>query len=75
METNMLVALLERIKDGRGDSVLYDQFQRLIDFNRGKGFCGLINMPGPPLISAQRLFRGDFDHHLKYGTCALNHQA
>jgi NADH-quinone oxidoreductase subunit F len=69
METNMLTALLERIQQGKGEAALFDQCQKLLDFNRGKGYCALINMPGPPVMSAIHLFRSDFDHHLQHGTC------
>ena len=69
METSMLFAMLERIQQGKGDAALFDQFQKLIDFNRGKGDCALIHMPGPPVLSALRLFREDFDHHIQYANC------
>lgn len=69
METNTLVALLQRVQKGQGDKVLLDQFSKVLEFNRGKGFCALINMPGPPILSAIRLFRTDFDSHLTTGTC------
>jgi NADH-quinone oxidoreductase subunit F len=69
METNMLAALLERIQQGKGDVSLFDQCQKILDFNRGKGYCALINMPGPPVMSAIKLFRADFEHHLQHGRC------
>ena len=69
METSMLATMLERIYQGTGNSALFDQFQKILDFNRGKGYCALINMPGPPVLSALRLFRTDFDHHIQHGTC------
>jgi NADH-quinone oxidoreductase subunit F len=69
METSMLSTMLERIQNGKGDPALFDQFQKLIDFNRGKGYCALIIMPGPPILSALHLFREDFDHHIQYATC------
>ena len=69
METSMLTAVLDRIRQGQGDQNLYEQFPKIIDFNRGKGYCALINMPGPPLLSALRLFGEDFDHHLEHGSC------
>jgi NADH-quinone oxidoreductase subunit F len=69
METSMLVALLERIQQGRGDATLLGQCEKLINFNRGKGYCALINMPGPPLLSAMRLFGGDFERHIRHGQC------
>jgi NADH-quinone oxidoreductase subunit F len=70
METSMLSTLLEKIQQGKGDAALFNQFEKILDFNRGKGYCALINMPGPPIISAIRLFREDFDHHLRRGTCS-----
>ena len=69
METSMLSTMLERIQQGKGDPALFDQFQKIIDFNRGKGYCALVNMPGLPIMSALRLFREDFDHHIERGTC------
>jgi hypothetical protein len=41
----------------------------VIAFNKGKGFCALIHMPGPPIESALRLFRPDFESHLVQGRC------
>ena len=52
METSMLSTMLERIHSGKGDAALLDQFQKIIDFNRGKGYCALIHMPGPPIMPA-----------------------
>jgi NADH-quinone oxidoreductase subunit F len=69
METNMLAMLLERAQQGKGDASLFDQCLKVLDFNRGKGYCALINMPGPPVLSAIRLFRSDFDYHLQHGSC------
>jgi NADH-quinone oxidoreductase subunit F len=69
METNMLVTMLERVQHGNGDPGLFDQCQKVLDFNRGKGYCALINMPGPPVMSAIRLFRTDFEYHLQHGRC------
>ena len=60
METSMLAAILERIRQGKAGTALFDQFQKILDFNRGKGYCALINMPGPPILSALRLFPSDF---------------
>jgi NADH-quinone oxidoreductase subunit F len=71
METSMLSVMLERIHQGKADAALYDQFQKIIDFNRGKGYCALINMPGPPITSALRLFRDEFDNHLRHAACRL----
>jgi len=65
----MLATMLERIREGKSNPALFDQFQKILDFNRGKGFCALINMPGPPILSALRLFREEFEEHAHTGTC------
>jgi NADH-quinone oxidoreductase subunit F len=69
METSMISAILERIQQGRGDPALFDQFQKIVDFNRDKGYCALVNMPGRPVLSALGLFRDDFDHHIRHAAC------
>jgi NADH-quinone oxidoreductase subunit F len=69
METSMLSTMLDRISEAKGDAALFDQFQKIVDFNRGKGYCALINMPGPPILSALRLFRDEFEFHLRNGRC------
>ena len=69
METSMLAAALERIQQGTALPALFDQFQKIIDFNRSKGYCALVNMPGPPILSALQLFRSDFEHHIQWGSC------
>ncbi len=60
METNMLVALLKKVQQGGGNDAIVEQLEKVITFNRGKGFCSLINMPGPPIESAVRLFPEEF---------------
>ena len=71
METNMLAAILKKVQQGQGGQPLLEQFSKVIDFNRGKGFCNLINMPGPPIESALKLFRSDFEFHLANGRCPV----
>jgi NADH-quinone oxidoreductase subunit F len=68
METNTLAMLLKKIQQGQGSAPMLDQFGKVIAFNKGKGFCSLINMPGPPIESAAKLFRADFEAHLA-GKC------
>lgn len=60
METNMLVAMLKKVQAGEGNDALVEQFGKVLAFNKGKGFCSLINMPGPPIESAVRLFPEEF---------------
>ncbi len=69
METNMLAAMLKKVQQGQTGPAILEQFSKVISFNKGKGFCNLINMPGPPIESALRLFRSDFEFHLAHGRC------
>ncbi|HTM08427.1 MAG TPA: NADH-ubiquinone oxidoreductase-F iron-sulfur binding region domain-containing protein [Verrucomicrobiae bacterium] len=71
METNTLAMLLKKIQQGQGSAPMLEQFGKVIAFNKGKGFCSLINMPGPPIESAVKLFRSDFEAHLA-GKCPGN---
>jgi NADH-quinone oxidoreductase subunit F len=69
METAMLANTLDKARQGQVGKQALDQLPRVLDFNKGKGFCSLIGMPGPPILSAIRLFPEDFEAHLKTGTC------
>jgi NADH-quinone oxidoreductase subunit F len=60
METKSLAMLMKRIQQRQGNAAMLEQFGKLLAFNKGKGFCNLIAMPGPPIESALKLFPGDF---------------
>jgi NADH-quinone oxidoreductase subunit F len=70
METNTLTMLLKKVQQGQGGQAVLDQCSKVLAFNKGKGFCNLIAMPGPPIESAIKLFPGDFEAHLTTGKCA-----
>jgi NADH-quinone oxidoreductase subunit F len=72
METNTLTMLLKKVQQGQGGQGALDQCGKVLAFNKGKGFCNLIAMPGPPIESAIKLFPGDFEAHLATGKCPAN---
>jgi NADH:ubiquinone oxidoreductase subunit F (NADH-binding) len=72
METNTLTALLKKVQQGQGGRPILEQFGKVLAFNKGKGFCNLIAMPGPPIESALKLFPRDFEAHLASGQCPAN---
>lgn len=72
METNTLTALLKKVQQGQGGQPILEQFSKVLAFNKGKGFCNLIAMPGPPIESALKLFPADFEAHLATGKCPAN---
>jgi NADH-quinone oxidoreductase subunit F len=69
METKALAMTLDKARQGQLPAAGLEQIPRLLQFNKGKGLCSLINMPGPPLLSALQLFRADFDAHIATGKC------
>ena len=69
METGVLKAILEKVKMGEGSSDLLPQVEKVVAFSKGKGLCSFIGMPGPPILSALRLFPEDFDAHLRDKRC------
>jgi len=69
METNTLTSLIKKVQAGQGGQPILEQFGKVLAFNKGKGFCNLIAMPGPPIESALKLFPGDFEAHLATGKC------
>jgi NADH:ubiquinone oxidoreductase subunit F (NADH-binding) len=71
METNTLTSLLKKVQQGQGGQPILEQFGKILAFNKGKGFCNLIAMPGPPIESALKLFPEDFQAHLATGKCPL----
>jgi NADH-quinone oxidoreductase subunit F len=72
METNTLTMLLKKAQQGQGGQAVLDQCGKVLAFNKGKGFCNLIAMPGPPIESALQLFPEDFAAHLATGKCPAN---
>ena len=72
METSTLSMMMKKVQQGQGGQPILEQFGKILAFNRGKGFCSLIAMPGPPIESALKLFPDDFEAHLTTGKCPAN---
>ena len=72
METSTLTMMLKKVQAGQGGQPILEQFGKILAFNKGKGFCSLIGMPGPPIESALKLFPADFAAHLTTGKCPEN---
>jgi NADH-quinone oxidoreductase subunit F len=59
METNQFVHILKGVQAGKGPGY-EDKLRKLAAFARKKGFCSLIEMAAAPVLSAVRVFEGDF---------------
>jgi NADH:ubiquinone oxidoreductase subunit F (NADH-binding) len=69
METSTLARIISQVQKGSGTPQLLEQIPKLGAFAKGKGFCSLISMPIPPLVSALRLFPEDFSYHIEHHAC------
>jgi NADH-quinone oxidoreductase subunit F len=69
METGMLKAILDKVQKGEGNAEQIAQLEKVVAFAKGKGLCGFIHMPGPPILSAVRHFPQDFQSHIQDKRC------
>ncbi len=68
METNTIAAVFTQVQAGT-EADYRTAVERVAEFTRGKGRCGLIGMAAAPALSALRLFPEDFAHHAAHGKC------
>lgn len=69
METGMLRNILEKVQRGEGTAELLPHVEKVVSFAKDKGLCSFIGMPGPPILSALRLFPEDFQAHVQLKRC------
>ena len=69
METKAIATTLDKVRQAQAPAAALETIPKLLAFNKGKGYCSLISMPGPPILSAMQLFRDDFDAHIAAGKC------
>ncbi len=69
METNAFVTILKKIQAGEADPAMLQQIEKVANFSRGKGDCGLIHMAATPVLSALKYFLDDFEAHLDGKSC------
>jgi NADH-quinone oxidoreductase subunit F len=70
METGLLVRIIGQVRSGSATEALLDKLPEVVDFANGQGgICSFISMPILPVKTALGLFRDDFEHHLRTGTC------
>lgn len=60
MQTQMLHRIMQQTLAGEGSEKLLAQASTVIRASAEKGICGLIRMPGPPVLSALKKFRPEF---------------
>jgi NADH-quinone oxidoreductase subunit F len=69
--TGWLTKLLGRIEAGGGEMADFDVLDRIPNLMAGHTICALADGAVPALQSALKLFRGEFEQHIKEGRCPL----
>lgn len=69
METNTFAMVLKQLKNGQAGTNFVTQIEKTAAFAHGKGVCSLTNMAAAPVLAAVKLFKEDFDYHVRHGRC------
>ena len=70
METNTIAMALRQLSSGSGGRKSLQQIEKVTQYAQGKGKCSLLNMAAAPVLSAMRLFEGDFNQHIQRRSCS-----
>jgi len=69
--TYWLTEILERLEHGKGRQQDIDLLVDICDNISGKSFCPLGDAATSPIVSGIRLFREEFEYHVKHGHCKV----
>jgi NADH-quinone oxidoreductase subunit F len=72
--TYWLTEILERIEHGRGKMSDIDLLMDICDNISGKSFCPLGDAATGSITSSIRLFREEYEYHVRNGHCMVGHQ-
>jgi NADH:ubiquinone oxidoreductase subunit F (NADH-binding) len=71
METNTFNSIINQVCQGHGSWNLLDKIDTILDMVQGKGICGLIKMPVPPVKTGMELFHDEFASHIDEKNCPV----
>lgn len=69
METNTFGRIINQVCQGHGSWNLLDKVDSILEMVQGKGMCGLIKMPVPPVKTGIELFHDEFSRHIDEKNC------
>jgi NADH:ubiquinone oxidoreductase subunit F (NADH-binding) len=65
-----MLGILERLEGGRGQAGDIARLEELANGIRGRTFCPMGDAAVSPILSGLRLFRAEYDYHIKHKHCA-----
>ncbi|MGB9880102.1 MAG: NADH-ubiquinone oxidoreductase-F iron-sulfur binding region domain-containing protein, partial [Anaerolineae bacterium] len=69
--TQRMLALLEDLEHGRGKAEDIDRLEEIASKMRGLTFCPMGDAAANPILSSLKLFRDEYEYHVKYKRCAV----
>jgi NADH-quinone oxidoreductase subunit F len=73
--TYWLTEILERLEHGHGKTQDIDKLADICSNISGKSFCPLGDAATSSIVSGIKLFREEFEYHVKYGHCMVGKDA
>jgi NADH-quinone oxidoreductase subunit F len=69
--TTRMLALLEDLEHGRGKAEDIERLEEIASKMRGLTFCPMGDAAANPILSSLKLFRDEYEYHVKYKRCAV----
>ncbi|MFH2055196.1 MAG: NADH-quinone oxidoreductase subunit NuoF, partial [bacterium] len=69
--TEWMYEIIHRIEHGQGSMEDLDTLADLADNIEGNTICPLGDAAAVPVLSTLKLFRDEYEHHIKHGTCKV----
>jgi len=69
--TEELATLIRKIEDGQGEEKDLAKLLQICGFVKGTGFCTLVTGAAVLVQNSLRLFRHEFDEHIRLGRCPV----
>ncbi|MCA9472767.1 MAG: NADH-quinone oxidoreductase subunit NuoF [Nitrospirales bacterium] len=73
--TGELAKLVQKIEEGNGTQKDLDQMLQICGFVKGTGFCTLVTGASVLIQNSLRMFKHEYEEHIKLGGCPFSAQA
>lgn len=70
--TEELATLIRKIEEGEGEEADLAKLLQICGFVKGTGFCTLVTGAAVLVQNSLRLFRNEFEEHIRLGRCPVN---
>jgi NADH-quinone oxidoreductase subunit F len=72
--TQRMLSILERLETGKGEDEDIETLERTAEMIRGLTFCPMGDAASNPIVSSLKLFRDEYEYHVRHKRCAVSRQ-